>query len=81
LGIFSKNYRTFYQKIVIKLSKIWDWDTGSEIRDQEKPILDPGSRVQKGTGSRIQIHNTDTHTCHYHNLGLTETSVAEPVPF
>ncbi len=32
------------------------WDPGSEIRD--KPIPDPGSRGQKGTGSRIRIRNT-----------------------
>ena len=25
------------------------WDPGSEIRDPEKPIPDPGSRGQKGT--------------------------------
>jgi hypothetical protein len=29
------------------------WDPGSEIRDPEKPIPDPGSRGQKGT--RFQI--------------------------
>jgi hypothetical protein len=33
----SKNYRTFTQKIVTKISKIWVWDP------------DPG--VKKGTGS------------------------------
>ncbi len=38
------------QKIVTKLSEIWVWDPGSG----KKPILDPGSRGQKGTGSRIQ---------------------------
>jgi hypothetical protein len=32
-------------------------DTGSGIR--KKPIPDPGSRGQKGTGSRIRIRNTD----------------------
>jgi hypothetical protein len=26
---------------------------------RKKPILDPGSRVQKGTGSRIRIRNTE----------------------
>jgi hypothetical protein len=31
-------------------------DLGSGIR--KKPIPDPGSRVQKGTGSRIRIRNT-----------------------
>ncbi len=29
LDQFTKNYRTFYQKVVIKLSKIWVWDPGS----------------------------------------------------
>ncbi len=37
----------FIQKIVTKLSKIWVWDPG-------KPIPDPGSRGQKGSGSRIR---------------------------
>ncbi len=37
---------------------------GFRIRDprsgiREKPIPDPGSRGQKGTGSRIRIRNTD----------------------
>jgi hypothetical protein len=43
----------FTQKIVKKLSRIWVWDPGSG-----KPIPDPGSRGQKGTGSRIRILNT-----------------------
>jgi hypothetical protein len=47
----SKNYRTFYPKIVTKLSKIWVWNLGSAIR--KKPIPDPGYRDQKGTGSWI----------------------------
>jgi hypothetical protein len=39
-------------------------DPGSGIRDpgsgiRKKPIPDPGSRGQKGTGSRIRIRNTD----------------------
>jgi hypothetical protein len=45
------------QKIVIKLSKVWVWDPGYEIRDPEKNYS--GSRGQKGTGSRIR--NTDSH--------------------
>ncbi len=32
---------------------------GSGIR--KKPIPDPGSRGQKGTGSRIRIRNTEIH--------------------
>ncbi len=43
------------QKIVIKLSKLWFWGPGSEIRDPEKTY--PGSRGQKGTWFRIR--NTD----------------------
>ncbi len=39
-----------------KLFKIWSWDPGSGSRN--KPIPDPGSRGQRGTGSRIGIHNT-----------------------
>jgi hypothetical protein len=40
-------------------------DPGSEIRDPEKTysgslIPDPGSRGQKGTGSRIRIRNTES---------------------
>jgi hypothetical protein len=56
LGKFSKNYRTFYPKNCHKALKIWVWDTRSGIRT--KPIPDPGSRGQKGTGSRIRIRNT-----------------------
>ncbi len=41
------------------LSNIWVWDPGSEIRDLGSGknlfrILDPRSRGQKGTGSRIR---------------------------
>jgi hypothetical protein len=48
------------------LSKIWVRDPGSEIRDPEKPIPDPGSRVQTGTGSRIRI--PDPQHCPLPNL-------------
>jgi hypothetical protein len=49
---------------------MWSWDPGSGIRDpgsgirdprsgiRKKPIPDPGSRGQQGTGSRIRIRNT-----------------------
>jgi hypothetical protein len=30
------------------------------FRDPEKNYPDPGSRVKKGTGSRIRIRNTDS---------------------
>jgi hypothetical protein len=39
------------QKIVSKLSKIWVWDPGSEIR--KNPISDPGPKGQKSTRCRI----------------------------
>jgi hypothetical protein len=35
------------KKIDIKLSKIWVWYPEFEIRDQEKSIPDPGSRIIK----------------------------------
>jgi hypothetical protein len=56
----SKNYVTFYPK-----SCHYDLNNmslGSEIRN--KPIPDPGSRGQKGTGSRIRIRNTDWYHSH-----------------
>ena len=53
---FQRIIELFTQKIVNKLSKIWVWDLGSEIRDPEKTYS--GSRGQKGTGSRIRIRNT-----------------------
>ncbi len=49
---FQRIIEVFTQKIITKLSKIWVWDPGSEIRDQEKTYS--GSRGQKGTGSRIR---------------------------
>jgi hypothetical protein len=58
---FQRIIELFTEKIVSKLSKIWVWDPGSEIRDPEKIYSghpDPGSRGQKGTGSRIRIRNT-----------------------
>jgi hypothetical protein len=49
LGQFTKNYRTFTQKIVIKLSKIWVWDSGSGIRKKTYS----GSRIQGPKTHRI----------------------------
>ncbi len=54
---FQRIIELFTQKIVTKLSKIWVRDPGSGIR--KIPIPDPGSRGQKGTGSRIRIRNTE----------------------
>ncbi len=41
----------FLPKFVIKLSKIWVWDPGSEIRDPEKTYS--GSRIQGSKRHRI----------------------------
>jgi hypothetical protein len=55
---FQRIIELFTKKIVTKLSKIWVWDPGSEIRYPGSGknlfrIRDPGSRGQKGTGFRI----------------------------
>jgi hypothetical protein len=57
LANFQRIIELLTQKIVTKLSKIWVWDPRSGIR--KKSIPDPGSRGQKGTGSRIRIRNTE----------------------
>ncbi len=54
---FPRIIEVFTQKIVTKPSKIWVWDLGSGIRDPGSGknlfrIPDPGSKGQKGTGSR-----------------------------
>ncbi len=53
---FQRIIEVFTKKIFSMLSNIWVWDPGSEIR--KKPIPDPGSSGQKGTGSRLRIRNT-----------------------
>ncbi len=55
---FQRIIELFTQKIVNKVSKIWIWDPGSEIRDPEKTYF--GSRIQesKRHRSRIRIRNT-----------------------
>jgi hypothetical protein len=48
---FQRIIELFTQKIVNKLSKIWVWDPGSEIRDT-------GVNKAPDPGSRIRIRNT-----------------------
>jgi hypothetical protein len=48
---FQRIIELFTQKIVTKLSKIWIWDPGSEIRDPEKTYS--GSRIQGSKRHRI----------------------------
>jgi len=65
-------------------------DLGSGIR--KKPIPDPGSRGQKGTGSRIRIRNTgncDPQILNTTALGLIwnqcfavmRIRIRDPMPF
>ncbi len=60
---FQRITEIFYPKFITDLSKIWVWDPGSG----KKPIPDPWSesRCQKGTGSRIRIHNTGLSGCKF----------------
>jgi hypothetical protein len=55
---FQRIIELFAQKVVTKFSKVCVWDPGSRSGIRKKPIPDPGSRGQKGTGSRIRIRNT-----------------------
>jgi hypothetical protein len=48
---FQRVIELFTPKIVTKLSKIWVWDPGSEIRDPEKTYS--GSRIQGSKRHRI----------------------------
>ncbi len=41
---FKRITELFAQKLITKLSKVWVWDPGSEIRDPEKTYS--GSRIQ-----------------------------------
>ncbi len=50
----------FTQKIVTKLSKIWVWDPGSEIRDPEKTYS--GSRIQWSKRHRIPYPGSGSAT-------------------
>ncbi len=52
----KKIIELFTQKIVNKLSK-----NGFGIRDPEKPIPDPGSRIQGSKGHRIPIRIRNTY--------------------
>jgi hypothetical protein len=56
---FQRIIELFTQKIVSKLSKIWVWDPGSEIRDPEKTYS--GSRI-KGS-KRHRIPDPDPQHC------------------
>jgi hypothetical protein len=55
MASFQRIIKLFTPKIVTNFLKVWVWDPRSGNR--KKPILDPGSRGKKGTGSRIRIRN------------------------
>jgi hypothetical protein len=58
IGAIFKELYNFLPKKLLSSSQIY----GFGIRDAgfgKKPIPDPGSRGQKGTGYRIWIRNTD----------------------
>jgi hypothetical protein len=56
---FQRIIELFTQKIVTKLSKLWVWDPGSEIRDPEKTYS--GSRIQGS--KRYRIPDPDPQHC------------------
>jgi hypothetical protein len=69
-AIFQRIVEVFTQKFFDMLSNIWVWDPGSGIRDpgsriRKKPIPDPGSRGQKGIGSRIPDPDPQHWVLHY----------------
>ncbi len=57
---FQRIIELFTQTIVNKLSKIWVWDPGSEIRDPEKTYS--GSRIQGSKRHRIPDHGSGSAT-------------------
>ncbi len=66
LTSFQRIIEFFTQKFVTKLSKIWVWDPGAEIRDPAKnlfriPVLGPGVKKAPDPESRIRIRNTDSN--------------------
>ena len=69
LANFQRIIELFTQKIVIKLSKIWVWDPGSEIQDPEKPIPDPvsiGVKKAPDPGSGSATLALEYLTLNYH---------------
>ncbi len=55
---FQRIIELFTQKFHYKLSKIWVWDPGSEIRDPEKTYSGSRIWVQGPKRHRIRISNT-----------------------
>jgi hypothetical protein len=68
---FQRIKELFTQKIVTKLSKVWVWDPGSEIRDPEKTYS--GSRIQGS--KRHRIPDPDPQHCSGHNNQMKTTNI------
>jgi hypothetical protein len=67
LAQFSKNYSSLPPEIVTKISKIWVWDPGSEIRDPEKTYS--GSRIQGSKRHRTPDPGSGSATLEKTNCG------------
>jgi hypothetical protein len=78
------NFQTIIELFTQKLS-LNSLKYGSGIRDprsgiRKKPIPDPGSRGQKGTGSRIRIRNTDVYKRRREGSAFCCRSTGRPPP-
>ncbi len=63
---FQRIIELFKQKIVNKLSKIWVWDPGAEIRDPEKTYF--GSQIQGSKRHMIPDPGSATLISKYGNF-------------
>jgi hypothetical protein len=80
-----EEFKYFNPKKMVSNSKLLKYDPGCSTRIPDPdadflPIPDPGSRDQKGIGSRIRIRNTGNFICSY-LLGFPGTYyiITEPV--
>ncbi len=72
LANIQRIFELFTQKIVNKLSKIWIWDPGSDIRDPEKTYS--GSRIQGSKRHRIPVPDPQ----HCFSLAYVPSEAAQP---
>jgi hypothetical protein len=82
---FQRIIELFTQKIVNKLSKIWVWDPGSEIRDPEKTysgsrIPDPGVKKAPEPGSGSATLKSTKRTNNWRSKGANSHHFREPAP-
>jgi hypothetical protein len=74
---FQRIIELFTQKIVTKLSKIWAWDPGFEIRDPEKTYS--GSRIQGSKRHRIRNASCSDCVFYFCPLVLLDMTPSFPV--